>query len=83
MEDDGYLYRTKITDPTEYETALCKVLFAILGQSIHDLPGIVEGLNQSAVEPRDGGPWTEEIFTSEMARLGSGPEAGPPEPVRY
>ena len=82
MDDYCYIYRTKISDLTEYETALCNALFAILGQSIHDVLGL-SSLNQSDAEPPDRRSWTEELFLSEMAQLGDGPETGAPEPVRY
>lgn len=37
----------------------------------HTLPELVRGLNERTVYPPDGGAWTEENFTAEIARLGA------------
>ena len=66
-----YTYRTFNTDPPEYERGLADALFAIMGKSVHDLAGIVAGLNQAGHKPKDGGTWTIELFQAEMQRMGT------------
>jgi hypothetical protein len=67
----AYTYRTFNTTPSEYERDLADALFAIMGKSVHDLAGIVAGLNQAGPMPKDGGTWTSELFKAEMQRLGT------------
>jgi hypothetical protein len=57
--------------PTAEEQALGDALEAILKQGIHDLDGIVDGLNRSGVAAPGGGAWTVESFQAEMRRLGA------------
>lgn len=66
-----FTYRTFNLNPTGHERELADALFAIMGKSVHDLAGIVAGLNQSGPKPGDGGTWTIEIFQAEMQRLGT------------
>ena len=69
--------------PTKYESALCEELVAILRRGIHGLASIVAELKQTEVRPETGGEWTEDVFISEMARLGDGPEHGVVPGIRY
>ena len=63
--------------PTDYEQALCGALMGILGQEKHALADIVAGLNDAGIKTEAGDVWTEELFETEMARLGAGTETGP------
>ena len=70
-----YTHRTLNTAPSDYEQKLSKALFGILSQSIHDLPGIVKGLNGADVRPPSADQWTEQNFAAEMDRLGAYPNS--------
>ncbi|MBE2997930.1 hypothetical protein IDM40_04285 [Nocardiopsis sp. HNM0947] len=63
--------------PTSYENALSDELERVFGRGTHDLPGVVAALNETGVRPAHGGDWTEDTFTTEMARLGALGEDGP------
>ena len=66
-----------------YESSLCDALFGIFESGARELPQIVTGLNESGVDPRGGGQWTEAVFCGELARLGNAPvKARCPTPVR-
>ena len=56
---------------TPYTKALGDALEALFDRSIHDLDGIVAGLNEAGVSPPGGGRWTASTFRAEMARLGA------------
>ena len=71
------LIRTGNNQSSPYAMALSGALMGILGQEIHDVPGVVEALNATEVKPPEGGAWTEAVFLSEMKRLGEGPQPGP------
>jgi hypothetical protein len=64
------VWQTRVAPPSEYENALGDALQKIFAEQVHDLPGIVSRLNASAVRAPGGVPWTEDIFTAEMTRLG-------------
>jgi hypothetical protein len=53
-----------------YETKLAGSIAEIFARGVHDLPGLIEGLNGLGLNAPDGGRWTEENFRSEMRRLG-------------
>lgn len=55
---------------TSYEQAFADELEAIFGKGIWDLPGLVAALNETSLRLPDGGDWTEQNFTEEIARLG-------------
>lgn len=63
--------------PSPYEGALCQTLIQILSRKVHDLPGIVAALNETDVRPEGQARWTEELFCTEMKRLGAIPEREP------
>ena len=83
MQKPEYVYRSRIAAPSTYEQALADALFQVLGRVPHELPAIAEALNATAVKPPNGGAWTAETLGAELARLGAGPSAGAPHPVRY
>lgn len=66
-----YTYRTFNMNPSEYDRELAEALFTIMGKSVHDLAGIVAGLNQAGPKPKGGGTWTSELFQAELQRLGT------------
>ena len=74
-ERPRYVHRTLNIGPSDYEKALSRTLFGILSKSIHDLPGIVQALNESDLGPPDDERWTEANFTAEMERLGAYPNS--------
>jgi hypothetical protein len=47
-----------MADDREYGVKLCDALMKILDAGPHELPAIVEGLNQSDVAPTSGTRWT-------------------------
>lgn len=57
--------------PSPEDQALGDALEAILKEGVHDLDGIVAGLNGSGVAPPGGGAWTAEAFQAEMRRRGA------------
>jgi hypothetical protein len=52
-----------------YENAFGDELEAIYGRGVHDLAGVVAGLNSSGVRPAGGEDWTEQSLAAELARL--------------
>ena len=66
-----YTYRTFNQKPSEYERELADALFAIMGKSVHDLEGIIAGLNLAGHQPKGGGTWTSALFNREIQRLGT------------
>ena len=66
-----YTYRTFNMNPSAYERELADALFVIMAKSVHDLAGIVAGLNQAGPGPEEGGTWTIELFLAELQRLGT------------
>jgi len=64
-------WQTRAALPTPAEDALADALQALFNEEIYDLAKLVEGLNRRGVQPPAGTQrWTEEIFRSELARLG-------------
>lgn len=63
-------WQSRSAPPTEYENHLAEALEQILGDGIHDLPGIVAGLNRMRVHSPMGRAWTDESFAEEIKRLG-------------
>ena len=55
--------------PNDFESGLADTLMATFADEIHDLPGIVAGLNESSVANPGGGPWTEDAFASALRDL--------------
>jgi hypothetical protein len=68
---ENIAWQTRSALPTPDEDALADALQALFNAEIYELPKVVEGLNARGVKPPAGAPrWTEEIFRSELARLG-------------
>lgn len=63
--------QTRRRPTTSYEHALADEIEAIFGKGIWDLAGVVAALNDTSLQPPDGGGWSEERFTAEIARLGA------------
>jgi hypothetical protein len=65
-------WQTRAASPTPAEHALADALQAIFAEQVSDLPGIVERLNLRGIAvPSGGATWTEEVFRSELHRLGA------------
>jgi hypothetical protein len=58
-------------EPGPYETKLAGAIEEIFGGGVHDLSGLVSGLNERGLFGPDGAAWTEQTFTTEMQRLGA------------
>ncbi len=54
-----------------YEAKLSGAIMEVFGRGVHELPGLIEGLNGLGLHAPDGAPWNEENFRSEMRRLGA------------
>ncbi|MBV1953810.1 recombinase-like helix-turn-helix domain-containing protein [Streptomyces albidoflavus] len=65
------VHQTRTHEPTPYEHKLAAVLEEVYATGAHTLPELVRGLNERTVYPPDGGAWTEENCTAEIARLGA------------
>ena len=75
MTQKRFTHRTLKVNPTLEEKALADVIIGILAKSIHDLPGIVAGLNAAKIAAPGGGAWDEQIFTAEIEKLGFYPNS--------
>jgi hypothetical protein len=59
-------------DPiSPYEAKLSGAIMEVFGRGVHDLPGLVAGLNGLGLNAPDGNAWTEDNFRAEMQRLGN------------
>jgi hypothetical protein len=60
------------SDPVElaYINALADGLELVLDGGAETLEAITAGLNQRHVTTKSGGPWTEEMLSAELHRLG-------------
>jgi hypothetical protein len=58
-------------EPTPYEARLAGAVEVVFGSGVHDLTGLVAGLNDQGLFAPDGAAWTEQTFTAEMQRLGA------------
>ncbi len=61
----------RLNPPTQYENLLGDAIEAAFRQGIVTLPEMVRSLNEQFVPSPGGQPWTEELFTTEMRRLGA------------
>ena len=70
---DRYLviHQSRTADPSPYEIKLAKAIEAVFGSGVHDLDGLVKGLNGSGIHAPDGQEWTTDSFTAEMHRIGA------------
>ncbi len=64
------VWQTRGAPPTDYENALADSLIACFDAGAEELPDLVAALNARGSRSPGGAPWTEESFTTEMARLG-------------
>lgn len=58
-------------EPTMYENLLGDAIERAYAAGHHDLDSLVASLNDQAVPSPDGQPWTADLFTKEMQRLGA------------
>jgi hypothetical protein len=56
--------------PSEYDMKLAGAIEEIFGRNVHDLPGLLDGLNSANVVAPDGQPWTEQSLTAHLRTLG-------------
>lgn len=64
------VWQTRAAPPTDYENALADSLIACFEAGAEQLPDLVAALNARGSRSPSGAPWTEDSFTTEMARLG-------------
>lgn len=64
-------HQARTAPPTPYEDLLGDSIERAYANGIHDLNALVGYLNQFGPFAPNGVPWTEEVFTREMARLGA------------
>ena len=67
---ERFIHRTLNVSASQYEKDLSRALLGILSRKAHDLPGIVAGLNATEIRPEGASEWTEQVFVSEIERLG-------------
>ena len=72
---DRYLepHQARKRTPTTYEDLLGDAIERAFGAGIHDLPGLVQALNDSGLASPSGKPWTEEVYRQEIAILSEQP----------
>jgi hypothetical protein len=63
-------YQTRAAEWPAALSALGDALEAVLATGVHDLPGIVAGLNAAGCRDADGTGWSEASFRRRMAELG-------------
>ena len=73
MTTERYLepHQARQRPPTPFEDLLGDAIERAYAQGIHDLPGLVGYLNATGPNFENGQPWTEEGFTTLMAKLGA------------
>lgn len=64
-------HQTRDHEPDAYENLLGDAIERCYAAGIHDLDGLVARLNEACVPTPGGVPWSVELFTSEMKRLGA------------
>jgi hypothetical protein len=70
---DRYLdpHQARTRTPTTYEDLLGDAIERAFAAGVHDLPGLVERLNDSGLASPSGKAWTEAIYREEIAVLGA------------
>ena len=63
--------QTREREPTDYENLLGDALERAFASGVTELGPLVEALNDMVAPSPGGQPWTEELFLSEMKRLGA------------
>lgn len=66
-----YRWQHRARAPTDYESRLADELMATFAAEVHDLPGIVERLNESDLASPEGGLWTAGTFSAAVRDLAS------------
>ena len=64
-------HQSRDREPTAYERKLAGVIEEVFATGVHDLNGLVDGLNERGLRGADGQRWAEESFLLEMSRLGA------------
>ena len=71
-EPANVVLQTQVDSPvTSYGLALADRLEALFAAGVHELDEILEALNAEGPKPVGAERWTEELFESEMTRLGA------------
>jgi hypothetical protein len=70
---DRYLepHQARQRPATTYEDLLGELIERAYAEGVHDLPGLVQKLNDSGLVTPSGQPWTEALYRKEMAVLGA------------
>jgi len=68
---DRYLdpHQARQRPPTTYEDLLGDAIERAFAAGTHDLPSLVQSLNDSGLASPDGSPWTEANYRAAMATL--------------
>jgi hypothetical protein len=64
-------HQARDREPDAYQNLLGDAIERAYAAGIHDLGGLVERLNEARIPTPGGQPWTAELFTKEMKRLGA------------
>ena len=69
---DRYLdpHQARQRKPTTYEDLLGDAIERAYAAGIHDLPGLVNALNDGGLASPSGKTWTEEVYRQEIVTLG-------------
>ena len=72
LPTDRYLdpHQARQRPSTTYEDLLGDAIERAFAAGAHDLPSLVERLNQSGLSSPSGQPWTEALYRKEIATLG-------------
>ena len=73
MDQDCYLnpHQARDREPDDYQNLLGDAIERCYAAGIHDLPALIEQLNEARVPSPNGQPWTPALFEKEMKRLGA------------
>jgi len=71
LDGIDYEHQCRNWEESPYTKALGDALEGLFDRKVHDLDGIVAGLNEAGVKPPEGETWTADLFRAEMARLGA------------
>ena len=73
MKREPYLnpHQARDREPDAYQNLLGDAIERCYAAGIHDLAGLVDGLNEARVPAPNGQPWTSDLFVQEMKRLGA------------
>lgn len=73
MNQGCYLnpHQARDREPDDYQNLLGDAIERFYAAGVHDLPGLVDRLNEARVPAPNGQAWTPELFKKEMKRLGA------------